>query len=232
MNLNQFAAQYYGGLAASVYKDPYPIDKSTTALVLIDVQDQVSKDYFEEYLAKLGFDVSTLGPVLDEIDEIVTDAVTNIKKILDKCREKGVRPIHCKIQSYLDDAADTGMLHKLAGMLQPPSSREAKFLPECAPQGDEIVLIKTCSGVHVGTQIDRVLRNLGITNLIVVGFYTDQCVSTSVRDFADLGYRVALIDDAIGAMSRERHDMAMNGISNLYGRSETTAQILARLEEL
>jgi hypothetical protein len=96
----------------------------------------------------------------------------------------------------------------------------------------EIVLTKTCSGIYVGTPIDRVLRNLGIVNVIVTGFYTDQCVSTSVRDLSDLGYRVAIIDDAVAAMSRERHEMAMNGIGNIYARKESTAELLARLEAL
>jgi nicotinamidase-related amidase len=230
MNLNEFTAQYYGGLSSTVYKDPTPLSAESTALVLIDVQDQVTRDYYEEYFPKLGFDVSGLAQVLGEMEDFVGGALGNIERILAKCREKDIRPIHCKIQSYLDDAADTGMLHKSAGMLQPPSSPESKFLPQGAPADGEIVLIKTCSGVHVGTPIDRILRNLGVTNLIVIGFYTDQCVSTSVRDFADLGYRVALISDAVAAMSRERHDMAMNGIGNIYARSETTAELLARLD--
>ena len=232
MDLNEFTAQYYKGLSSTVYKDPVPLDKSDTALILIDVQDQVSRDYFEEYLEKIGFDTSALGQVLDEIEEIVKGTLANIEKILRGCREKGIRPIHCKIQSYLNDASDTGRLHKSAGMLQPPNSRESRFLAECAPIDDEIVLIKTCSGMHVGTPIDRILRNLGITNLIVVGFYTDQCVSTSIRDFADLGYRVTLVDDAVAAMSRERHEMALNGISNIYARSETTSELLARLNKM
>ncbi|MCL1808333.1 MAG: cysteine hydrolase [Clostridiales bacterium] len=232
MNLNEFTAQYYGGLASTVYKEPVPLDKADTALVLIDVQDQVTRSYFEEYLVKLGFDASSLGPVFDEIEEITCGALANIEKILNKCREKGIRPIHCKIQAYLRDAADTGRLHKSAGMLQPPGCRESNFLPEGAPMDGEIVLTKTCSGIHVGTPIDRVLRNLGIANVIVVGFYTDQCVSTSVRDLADLGYRVALVTDAVAAMSRDRHDMALNGIGNIYARSETTAEILERLEKL
>ena len=232
MNLNDFAAQYYGGLAASVYKDPVPLNKDDTALILIDVQDQLTRDYYEEYLTKIGFDISGLGQVLDEIEEFVNGTLVNIEKILAKCREKGIRPIHVKIQSYLNDAADTGRLHKSAGMLQPPGSRESNFLPEAAPAEGEIVLIKTCSGIHVGTPIDRVLRNLGIVNVVVIGFYTDQCVSTSVRDLSDLGYRVALIDDAVAALSRDRHEKALNGIGNIYARSETTADLLARMEAL
>jgi len=232
MNLNEFTAQYYGGLSATVYKDSMPLAKEDTALILIDVQDQLTSDFYREFLGKLGFDTSGLGDIFKEMDENINGTLGNIEKILSKCREKGVRPIHCKIQSYLNDAADTGRLHKSAGMLQPPSSREAKFLPQGEPIGDEIVLIKTCSGIHVGTQIDRILRNLGINNVIVIGFYTDQCVSTSVRDLSDLGYRVTIVDDAVAAMSRERHDMAMNGIGNIYARTEKTAELLARLDNL
>ena len=232
MNLNEFTALYYGGLSSTVYKEPVPVDKNETALVLIDVQDQLTRSYFEEYLQKVGFDISGLGQALEEMEEFIGGALGNIEKILAKCREKGVRPIHCKIQSYLKDAADTGRLHKSAGMLQPPGSRESFFLPQGTPKDDEIVLTKTCSGIHVGTPVDRILRNLGIVNVIVIGFYTDQCVSTSVRDLSDLGYRVAIISDAVAAMSRERHEMAMNGIGNIYARMETTAELLSRLEAM
>ncbi len=232
MNLNEFTAQYYGGLAASVYSEPIPMSKEDTALVLIDVQDQVTRDYHEEHLKAMGMDVSGMGPIFDEIESIISGALGNIEKILGKCRENGIRPIHCKIQSFLPDAADTGRLHKLAGMKQPPGSRESYFLPQGEPLDGEIVLTKTCSGVHVGTPIDRVMRNLGIAHVIVIGFYTDQCVSTSVRDFADLGYKVTLVPDAVAAMSQERHDMAMNGIGNIYARSEMTADLLMRLEKL
>ena len=100
------------------------------------------------------------------------------------------------------------------------------------PLENEIVLNKTCSGIVVGTPIDRILRNLGIKNVVVTGFYTDQCVSTSIRDLADLGYKVDMIEDAMAAMSQERHDKALQSIKYIYANCEKTQELIERLEQL
>lgn len=232
MNLNEFAAQYYGGLGAKVYADPIKLDPQESALVLIDVQDCLTREYFEYVLPYMGIDVNSIQDVLGELNEYVEETFSNIEKILKSCRAKGIRPIHVKIESMLPDAADTGRLHKSAGMLTPPGSKGSFFIPSAAPIEGEIVLTKTCSGIHVGTQIDRILRNLGIKNVFVVGFYTDQCVSTSVRDLSDLGYATEIIEDAVGALSRDRHEKALQGIQRIYAHSETTAQLLERLGKM
>ncbi|MBS7526206.1 cysteine hydrolase [Fusibacter paucivorans] len=231
MNLNEFAAQYYGAYGDMVHK-PVPLDAKETALVLIDVQDCLTKDYYEEAWPKFGFDPEMLKPILEELDSYISGTLENIGKILTKCREKGIRPIHIKIEAYLPDAADTGRLHACAGMKYPPGMREGNFLPVAQPLDDEIILKKTCSGIHVGTPIDRILRNLGVKNVLVVGFYTDQCVSSSVRDLADLGYATEIIDDAIGALSKERHEYALQGIRKIYAASENTEALLNRLDNM
>lgn len=228
MNLNEFANLYYSNFCYA----PIPLAPKETALVLIDVQDCLTKDYYTKTLKMLGQDVEALQPVLNELGAYVDEKIENIGKVLKACRNKGIRPIHVKIESYLLDAADTGRLHAAGGLKYPPGTPECKFLDIAQPVGDEIILKKTCSGIHVGTPIDRILRNLAIKNVIVVGFYTDQCVSTSVRDLADLGYATEVIEDAIGAFSPERHEKALLGFKNIYAATETTEDLLSRLEEV
>ncbi|TIM59217.1 MAG: cysteine hydrolase, partial [Mesorhizobium sp.] len=63
-------------------------------------------------------------------------------------------------------------------------------VPSLAPVGDEIMLPKTSSGVFNSTNIDYVMKNLGVRYLIVAGIMTDQCVDMAVRDAADRGYLV------------------------------------------
>lgn len=228
--LNEFTENYYGMLANGVYKDPVPVAAEDTALIIIDAQKCVTKEYYVKAYKEGGIDVEPLMPIFDQLGENTDKTLKNIEMILNTCREKGIRPIHVKIESYLKDAADTGRLHASAGMFYPPNSEAAEFCDEVKPLEGEIVLKKTCSGIHIGTPIDRILRNLNIKNTIVVGFYTDQCVSTSVRDLSDLGYRVDLIEDAVNAMSEERHEKAMLGIKKLYANSETTEELLKRLK--
>lgn len=230
--LNEFVRNYYGMLAEGVYGKPMDITPEKTALVLIDVQECVKKEYFVEGYKAMGIDVEPIMPALDQLGENTDKALANIQKILTKCREKGIRPIHIRIQAMLPDAKDTGRLHTEAGMFYAPGAPGTAFCEEAMPLDGEIVLTKTCSGIHIGTPIDRVLRNLHIDGCIVVGFYTDQCVSTSLRDLRDLGYQVDMIEDAMTAMSQERHDLALNGVKKIYANSETTDELLARLEAL
>lgn len=230
--LDEFVRDYYGTLAGGVYGKPVPVSADDTALVIIDAQACVKEEYFVEGYKAMGVDVKPLMPALDQLGENTDKALTNIAKILGKCREKGIRPIHIKIESFLDDAKDTGRLHSSAGMYYPPGSPASGFCEEAMPKKGEIVLKKTCSGIHIGTPIDRIMRNLGIKSTIVVGFYTDQCVSTSIRDLSDLGYEVDMIEDAMTAMSKERHERALQGIQKIYANSESTDELLARLEQL
>ncbi|MCI6019321.1 MAG: cysteine hydrolase [Clostridiales bacterium] len=230
--LNEFTEQYYGQLAAGVYGKPVEISADETALVIIDAQKCVTKEYFVEGYKAMGIDVEPLMPVLDQLEENTNAALDNIEKILNKCRQKGIRPIHIHIQSILPDAKDTGRLHASAGMYYPPGGLASEFCDQVKPLDGEIVLSKTCSGICVGTPIDRILRNLHIKSVIVTGFYTDQCVSTSIRDLSDLGYEVDMIEDAMAAMSKERHNRALQGIKFIYANCENTQSLLGRLEAL
>ncbi len=230
--LNEFVAQYYGQLAAGVYAEPVAVRAEDTALVIIDAQKCVTKEYFVEGYKAMGVDVEPLMPVLDQLEENTNKALKNIERILGKCREKGIRPIHIRIQSLLPDAKDTGRLHSSAGMYYPPGGMASEFCDEAKPLDGEIILNKTCSGICVGTPIDRVLRNLHVSKVIVVGFYTDQCVSTSIRDLSDLGYEVDMIEDAMTAMSLERHDKALQSTKFIYANCETTDKLMERLETL
>ncbi|MCI8608097.1 MAG: cysteine hydrolase [Firmicutes bacterium] len=230
--LNEFVAQYYGQLASGVYNQPVKLSKEETALVIIDAQKCVTKEYFVEGYKAMGVDVEPLMPALNQLEENTNAALKNIERVLHKCREVGITPIHVRIQSMLPDAKDTGRLHASAGMFYPPGGMASEFCDEAKPLDGEIILNKTCSGIVVGTPIDRLLRNLGIKSVIVTGFYTDQCVSTSIRDLSDLGYEVDMIEDAMTAMSKERHENVLQSTKFIYANCETTDELVARLDEL
>ncbi len=61
------------------------------------------------------------------------------------------------------------------------------------PGEDEIILPKTSADVFSSTNIDYVLRCLGVKYLLLAGCVTDQCVESAVRHACDLGYLVTLV---------------------------------------
>ena len=59
---------------------------------------------------------------------------------------------------------DRSLEHKRLGLFAPPGSKLAEFIPAVAPQGDEIVIEKTASGVFISTNIEYILRNLCVSH--------------------------------------------------------------------
>jgi ureidoacrylate peracid hydrolase len=105
------------------------------------------------------------------------------------------------------------------------------MLAELAPGPDEIVFPKTSSSVFISTNIDYVLRNLGVRYLIVAGGLTDQCVDSAVRDACDLGYLVTVPTDACATLSAERHDWSLRN-NRGYCRQITTRDLLEEIARL
>ena len=70
------------------------------------------------------------------------------------------------------------------------------FRPGFEPQGDEQIVSKSVNAAFIGTDLDLRLRRLGASEIVVFGITTDQCVSTSVRVGANLGWKCTLVEDA------------------------------------
>jgi nicotinamidase-related amidase len=93
------------------------------------------------------------------------------------------------------------------------------------------MLPKTSSGVFNSTNIDYVLKNLGIRYLVIAGIMTDQCVDMAVRDAADRGYLVTCVSDACAAATHARHDTALGAFGG-YCWIADTETVAARFEAL
>ena len=84
---------------------------------------------------------------------------------------------------------------------------------------------KTSSGVFNSTNIDYILRNLGIHHLVIAGVLTDQCVDMAVRDGADRGYLVACVADACASYTLARHEAALRAFGGYCWVANTSAVV-------
>jgi nicotinamidase-related amidase len=62
---------------------------------------------------------------------------------------------------------------------------------------------KDVYGAFTGTGLEQWLRDLGVTELLVAGFYTHMCLSTSVREALIRGFDVVIDPDGTGARDLE-----------------------------
>ena len=96
---------------------------------------------------------------------------------------------------------------------------------------DEIVINKTASGVFTSTNIQYILRNMEITGLFVVGVYSNECVSTAIRDACDLGFYVTLISDGCATVTPELQHATITTMKDRYARVLTTEEAIAEIRE-
>lgn len=160
-----------------------------------------------------------------------TETIPNQERLLKAARANGVEVVHTIIQSLTEDGRDRSLDHKLTPIHVPPSMAEGRPVAALAPVGDELVLPKTSSGVFNSTNIDYLLKNLGIDYLVICGIMTDQCVDMAVRDAADRGYLVTCVADACAAATPERHQTALSAFGGYCWLSDT-ATVVDRFDAL
>jgi ureidoacrylate peracid hydrolase len=100
----------------------------------------------------------------------------------------------------------------------------AQIVDELTPQPTDFVLDRTRMSVFNGTGIDSMLRNLGVRNLLVVGAWTNMAVEHTIRDAADYGYNVSIVEDATSSLSAEWQHAALNfALTNIATTTDTAS---------
>lgn len=72
--------------------------------------------------------------------------------------------------------------------------------------GPDIVIEKDVNSGFIGTSLELELRRSGINRLVVMGFYTNYCIETTVRMAGNLGFDTYLVHDACAAVNTLGHD--------------------------
>jgi ureidoacrylate peracid hydrolase len=206
-----------------------PIDPAHAAFLIIDIQNYAASPDGGAYKhmtpdardARYGY----------YFDRMRSTAIPNMQKLQSACRQVRIEVMYTVIESLTLDGRDRSLDYKISDMHVPRGAWDAKVIDEIAPAADEIVLPKTSSSVFISTNIDYLLRNLGVRSLILAGGLTDQCVDSAVRDACDLGYLVTCVTDACATLAQDRHDWALRN-NNGYCRQRTTDQLVAEIEQL
>ena len=203
-----------------------PIIVEQSALLFIDVQNFAAHRNGKEFdgLPEDTFN-EKYGWFFDQLDSRV---IPNMQALQNSCREHQIEIIYTTIESLTIDGRDRSLDYKITGFNVPKGAWDGKVIDQIAPVGDEIVLPKSSSSVFVSTNIDYILRNLGVRQLIISGLITDQCVESAIRDACDLGYLVTQVTDACLTYSNERHSNSLQTIKG-YCRQLTCKELIEEI---
>ncbi len=203
-----------------------PIVPERAALLFIDVQNfSCHPDGSEWALMDEEERAQKKDPFLRQMRD---EVLPRMRRLQEACRAAGIEVMYTTIESLTKDGRDRSLDYKITGFNVPRGSWDGRVVDEIAPGEDEIVLPKSSSSVFVSTNIDYILRNLGVQQLILSGVLTDQCVESAIRDACDLGYLVTQVTDACATFTEARQAASINAIKG-YCRQVTTDQLIAEL---
>lgn len=155
-------------------------------------------------------------PFHRRMDEVV---VPTIRRLVQRFRADGNHVMFARIAARLPDGEDRSLSQKKPGwnnILLPHREHASQVVPELEPLPDEIVVTKTTDSALTGTNLRLLLTNIGITHVVCVGVFTDQCVSSTVRSLADESFDVIVVEDACAAGTMELHDQELAIINRIY----------------
>lgn len=115
----------------------------------------------------------------------------------------GVAPALAECARLLDGARAAGapVIHiahhgRPGGGVFDPEGPSGDIAPEASPLADEPVVVKSLPNAFAKTDLQDRLAAAGRKELIVAGFMTHMCVSSTVRAALDLDYRCTVVDAA------------------------------------
>ena len=108
----------------------------------------------------------------------------NALALIEEWRSKGRPIIHVRHDSVEPGSTLT------------PGTPGSDFRPGFGPHGDEPLITKSVNSAFIGTDLDLRLKRLGARHVVAFGISTDQCVSTTIRTGANMGWNMILVPDA------------------------------------
>jgi nicotinamidase-related amidase len=166
-------------------------------------------------------------------DRVRALVIPNITKMIRFYRDRHLRVVYVTGGPELPDASDYFPRRRLRdrsrkrsqSTLFPRGTPEHEIIEELAPVAGELVVNKTSTSPFNSTGIDQLLRNMGITGLVMTGVGTLD-VETMARDAADRGYDVYMIEDACASLHPKLHDTSLEVFRLLFGSVKTTDEAL------
>jgi nicotinamidase-related amidase len=158
-------------------------------------------------------------PDAEAVAEHAPEAVANIKRLLDRCRDEGVRVIYVN-DNYGDwnSSSEELLQHGMEG-------RHPELVEPLAPRGGEAFVIKARHSIFYSTPLEYLLATEGIGRVVLTGQVTEQCILYSALDAYVRNFRLAVVEDAVAHIDDELAKAALRMMErNMRADIERTAE--------
>jgi nicotinamidase-related amidase len=179
-----------------------------TALVLQEVQNGV-----------VG--TPSALPALTEAAAAV-DLVGHCAQLAAAARVRGVPVVHCTAETRDDMLGANRNARLFAGVRKSP----VHMSPGSVAPSDLVLARHHGLGPMTGTQLDSMLRNMGVSTIVGVGVSINIGMTNFAFDAVNRGYQMVMPRDAIAGVPAEYADAVVENTLSLVATLTTTAEIL------
>jgi nicotinamidase-related amidase len=172
------------------------IDPSKTALIVVDMQN--------DFVAPGAPLESRAGRAM----------LPHLQRAIACCREHGI-PVIYTAHVHRAGGCDLGLLAHAPPIARGDAlvdgSPGAAIYPDIAPRDEEIVIAKHRFSAFYGTDLEIILRGLGVTTVVITGVTTENCCHATARDAFFRDFQVVFLSDATA--TRDYPDIGHGGMS-------------------
>ncbi|MBV8159997.1 MAG: isochorismatase family protein [Acidimicrobiia bacterium] len=162
------------------------------------------------------------------------DLIANVAALVRAARRAGVRVVHGTAYHRGDRQGGNSnarlfaaMRRSSVGMLEGTPATEV--VPEIGVEARDIVLSRVHGlGPMAGTELDPVLRNMGVSTIVAVGVSINVAIQNLAFDAVNNGYQVVVPTDAVAGVPDEYADAVLQHTLSLVATLTTTPE-LARI---
>ncbi|GAB3237305.1 cysteine hydrolase [Mycolicibacterium hippocampi] len=168
-------------------------------------------------------------------DEARREALPNIAKLLPAARAAGVSVVHCVVQRRPDGLGSNHnakiFAFGAAGVDISPGSPGTQLIDELDFRPTDLVLAR-CHGLGPmgGTDLDSILRNLGVSTIVAVGVSVNVAIINLVMDAVNAAYRVVLPRDAVAGIPTHYAEAIIDNTLSLLATVTTTDELITAWE--
>jgi biuret amidohydrolase len=188
----------FSNIMVSIPAQPYDYSLppgSKVALVIIDMQ----RDFMEPggFGDALGNDVMRLQAIVPKLKQLLLFFRAHQLPVIhtQECHRPDLSDCPPSKQQRGRGNVKIGDLGPM-GRILVVGEPGNQIIPDLAPIDGEIILEKPGKGAFCRTNLEGLLKGIGITHLLITGVTTEVCVQTTMREANDRGYECLLVEDA------------------------------------
>ncbi len=154
--------------------------------------------------------------IVDRVPEGASSLLERIGAATSAARTAGIPVVYVRV-AFRDGRADVSPRNKsfaaVAGRggmgIDDPATQ---VHPAVAPGPDDVVVVKKRVSAFTGSDLEVVLRSLGVSRMVLTGISTSGVVLSTVRQAADLDYGITVLRDACADTDPEVHRVLLDKV--------------------